>query len=83
MRYTERATNGEPIIIMTTGDDWQAISSCIYRLAELEDKIESGELVDVVLCRDCVYYEKKQSHLCDMHNRATNDYDYCSYRVRK
>ena len=50
----------------------------IKRLAELEDMIDSGELVEVVQCKDC---KKYQTSMCTAkHERALMDFCSCGER---
>lgn len=59
------------------------------RLAEYEDKVEKGELVEVVRCKDCVNYcgfEHCKNGICDVDSvskRAVCPDDFCSYGERK
>jgi hypothetical protein len=43
----------------------------VDRLAELEDKIENGTLVEVVRCKDCVYF---QPEFVEMENKERRPY---------
>jgi len=63
MRYTERDEFGEWCLKDEDSTLWKitrdgarrTTGDAIYRLTNLEDKIESGELVEVVHCKDCKY----------------------------
>ena len=51
-RITERFGKGI-VVKETSKNDNMSIWNAIVRLSELEDKIESGELVDISLFKDC------------------------------
>lgn len=65
----------------------------IDRLCELEDKIEQGELVAVVRCKDCRYCEEAHYEeegekpyiklKCKWSNYSRHSNDYCSYGERR
>ena len=63
----------------------------IDRLCELEDKIEQGELVEVVRCKDCEWYREVQGYeykgrkamCCLTHSGLRYETDYCNYGVRR
>ena len=42
-----------------------------------------ADVAEVVRCKDCRYFDVTQTYLCDMHHRAANEDDYCSYGIRK
>ncbi len=50
----------------------------------LQKKIESGQLVEVVRCKDCKHYamwtDGRAMNHCDRHDRTAYDNDFCSYR---
>jgi len=76
MRYTKRNEDG---FVWTARDS----NKCLVRLAELEDKIESGELVEVVRCRDCMFYAKMRRRTCNLLNAEMLMSDYCRNGVKK
>jgi hypothetical protein len=43
----------------------------------------AADVAEVVRCKDCRYFDVTQTYLCDMHHRAANEDDYCSYGIRK
>lgn len=45
--------------------------------------ISAADVEPVVRCKDCRYFDVTQTYLCDMHHRAANEDDYCSYGIRK
>lgn len=53
----------------------------IDRLAELENKIESGQIVEVVRCKECRYVEDEE--WCAIHGHKIGDTEYCGYGCRK
>lgn len=44
---------------------------------------KAADVAEVVRCKDCRYFDVTQTYLCDMHHRAANEDDYCSYGIRK
>jgi len=57
-----------------------------YTAHEIERTIKrlpAADTAPVVRCKDCRFYEAKQSKLCDMHHTAMLEDDYCSYGARK
>jgi len=61
-------------------------SGCVNHEREIIDCVRYADAADVapvVRCKDCRFYEVKQSKLCDMHNRAADENDYCSYGVQR
>ena len=46
-------------------------------------RLPAADVAPVVRCKDCRFYEVKQSKLCDMHHTAMLEDDYCSYGVQK
>lgn len=65
----------------------------ITKLAELENMIEEGELVQVVRCMDCMEWNEsdinKDAKMCDYwsvdyaNRRYTHPSDFCSYGDRR
>jgi Zn ribbon nucleic-acid-binding protein len=56
------------------------------RLADLEDKLERGELVEVVECGKCKYSEHdlyKELNITDVHGLPTNQTTMNEYLLRK
>ena len=57
------------------------------RLKEYEDKLESGNIVEVVRCKDCVYYEPNSWLIprCKCFQGLTEPRDncYCSHGERR
>ena len=47
------------------------------------EALPAADVAPVVRCKDCRFYEVKQSKLCDMHHTAMLEDDYCSYGVQK
>ena len=59
-------------------------SECAQKLGELEDKIERGELVEVVTCEHCINHVDTNYHFCrKLRIECPNDSDfYCKYGER-
>ena len=64
-------------------------SECVQKLGEIEDKIESGELVEVVRCGDCKHSFERDGRKplgCYLHGRngitlrESNDFCNCGER---
>ena len=58
-----------------------AIIESFQRLAEYEDKIKCGELVEVVTCERCIYHADISYHFCKkLHIKCPNDSEfYCKF----
>jgi len=57
-------------------------------IAEYDDKIERGELVEVVRCKDCKYFKESEITnrcFCTYHDDDVEMFknDYCSYGERR
>lgn len=50
---------------------------------DIVDAQAAADVAEVVRCKDCRYFDVTQTYLCDMHHRAANEDDYCSYGIRK
>lgn len=50
---------------------------------DIVDVQPAADVAEVVRCKDCRYFDVTQTYLCDMHHRAANEDDYCSYGIRK
>ena len=70
-RYRGDESNRD-MFFMGLNDAWEAI-----------DRLPAADVVPVVRCKDCCFYSTRQSFTCDLHNRAADIDDYCSYAVRK
>ena len=100
-RLTERDEYGNADIIGVDSADLQLnlefdelnkVTDALNKLAEYEDKIERGELVEVVRCKDCKLYtdnindDNLRNGYCtrlrhyNFDTRRTDDY--CSYGER-
>lgn len=85
-RYTDKfkhAGNTKQIVTSHNVSKQQAIN----RLSDLEDKIERGELVEVVRCKDCKYFKESEITnrcFCTYHDDDVEMFknDYCSYGER-
>ena len=44
--------------------------------------LPAADVAPVVRCKDCRYFGAAQTYLCNMHHRAANVEDYCSYGIR-
>ena len=63
------------------------------RLAELEDKIEQGTLIEVVRCKDCRFLEEKHYEdegekpyvklVCKLLKKQIQPNDFCSYAEKR
>lgn len=67
----------------------EGLQAVFDRLCELEEKIEKGELLEVVRCRDCKYWTYDNYH---KHNYCSNKFglryvcpenNFCSYGERR
>jgi hypothetical protein len=47
------------------------------------EDIPAADVAPIVRCKNCRFFGTTQSLLCDMHHRAANDSDYCSYGVER
>lgn len=63
------------------------------RLAELEDKIEQGTLIEVIRCKDCRFLEEKHYEdevekpyvklVCKLLKKQFQPNDFCSYAEKR
>lgn len=58
-------------------------SMMLYEIADEINDSPAADVAEVVRCKDCRYFDVTQTYLCDMHHRAANEDDYCSYGIRK
>lgn len=79
VKQDEQVIEGSRNTLQCLYDSWQ-------KLAEYEDKIEVGDLIKVVRCKDCIEWgESTTGHkYCDQwsadgNRRYTSADDYCSY----
>ena len=91
-RITGRMSDGTPFVLPETGNEevgyittQRRLPEIITKLAKLEDKIENGDLIEVVRCKDCkhlmfsdFYGECRNNHL-----GIVKPWDYCSHGERK
>ena len=56
------------------------IDRIAIKLCDFEDKIEQGELVEVVRCKDCTEWDEKEQECSHWYGFRENDY--CSYGER-
>lgn len=96
-RITGRMSDGTPFVLSETGNEGvgyittqRRLPEIIIKLAKLEDKIENGDLIEVVRCNDCKYctqYEAANGlRLCKCDYVKFSGFlldDYCSYGERK
>lgn len=64
----------------------EQVRKALERLAELEDAIEQGKLVEVVHCKNCEFYgmETYDAFMnCKLSGHARGEKDYCSMAERK
>ena len=72
------------------GEKWFCDPCELVRLAR---KVELGELVEAVRCKDCKHYKGSNTGWCEIHSHYTDeildtwdmfmDDDYCSYGERR
>jgi hypothetical protein len=72
----ERLTNNKHGNVRSVRFDEESVLKMWSRLADLEDKLESGQLVEVVRCKDCM-------HRRDSCDTCWRDDDFCSYGAAK
>ena len=75
--------------VYTIGTDDESVDTAytgkaIDRLSDLEDKIERGELVEIVRCEHCINHVDMNYHFCrKLRIECPNDSDfYCKYGER-
>lgn len=88
-RLTARSQDGRAYINdseygLIEDELWKAVDV----LADMEDILESGELVRVVRCKDCKNSEpdarlNTYPYYCYMHAVLTKETDFCSYGERR
>ena len=83
VKQDEQVIEGSRNTLQCLYDSWQ-------KLAEYEDKIEEGDLIKVVRCKDCInWVEATTGHkYCDQWStdgdrHYTSADDYCSYGDRR
>jgi len=71
-------------------DRWDGGCSAARDLFIMEEinKVPTADAVPVVRCKDCLYYTTGKNiceswEWCEIHQRDTGPYEYCSYGERK
>jgi hypothetical protein len=70
-------------------DRLRSVDRMAIKLCELEDKLEQGNVVEVVRCKDCAYCRYVDSagiYRCDRrgyYSEEVKPTDYCSYGERR
>ena len=84
-RLTKKMENGNGYLpateAKTTGEFTMRYAKELQRLGELEEKIENGELVEVVRCKDCNNMDGIGCPFFDGINKTDNDF--CNYGKRR
>ena len=96
-RLTKRLANGG--VMYNNGEYWRvcypwnehclnSIDRMAIKLCDFEDKIEQGELVEVVRCKDCVHSGEceipcVQDLWCNKLDSLVHENHYCSYGERR
>lgn len=74
------------VALVRREDGESNIPAAVERLADLEDKIERGEMVDVVRCKDCKHNDcavSNRSGWCSELERVMNNDKFCSSGERR
>lgn len=84
-RKTIRLKDGMVALIRDEGE-CSKVGEAIDRLADLEDKLERGEMVEVVRCKDCKHNDcavSNRSGWCSELERVMNNDEFCSSGERR
>ena len=77
---------GDYVAIVRREDGESNIPAAVERLASLEDKIERGEMVEIVRCKDCEHNDcavSNRSGWCSELERVMNNDEFCSSGERR
>ena len=56
---------------------------CNIKPLEMAIKALDGDKVEVVRCKNCLFYQKHRRVECEIYQIICSQTDYCSYGVRK